>query len=78
MYVPALRATVPTVRARTMPTAVQYVLRTDIRTNFTADVRTYIYIYNIYILYVHEVRHNQQLFEEVARLFAVSRNFFWL
>ena len=45
MYVPALRATVPTVRARTMPTAVQYVLRTDIRTNFTADVRTFIYIY---------------------------------
>ena len=39
MYVP----TVPTVRARTIPTVVQYVVRTDIRMNCTADVRTYIY-----------------------------------
>ena len=27
-----------------IPTAVQYVLRTDIRTNCTADIRTYTYI----------------------------------
>ena len=35
-------STVPTVRERAInrPTAVQYVLRTDIRTNCTADVRT--------------------------------------
>ena len=45
MYVPTVPTTVPTARARTIPTAVQYVVRTDIRTNFTADVRTFIYIY---------------------------------
>ena len=44
MYVPTVPTTVPTVRARTIPTAVQYVLRTDIRANCTADARTYIYI----------------------------------
>ena len=44
MYVPTVPTTVPTVRARTIPTAVKYALRTDIRTNCTADVRTYIYI----------------------------------
>ena len=33
---------VPAVRARTAP-AVQYVLRTAIRTNCTADVRTYVF-----------------------------------
>ena len=45
MYIPTVPPTEPTARARTIPTAVQYVLRTDIRANCTADVRTYIYIY---------------------------------
>ena len=63
MYVPIVPGTVLTVRARTIPTAVQYVLRTDIRTNCTADVRTYIYISkkrgnaaDRYLLHLHSVR----------------------
>ena len=48
IYVPTVPTTVPTARARAIPTAVQYVVRTDIRTYCTADVRTYTYIY-IYI-----------------------------
>ena len=39
MYVPTVPTTVPTVRARTIPTAGQYVLRAAIRTNCSADVR---------------------------------------
>ena len=44
MNVPTVAAKVPTVRTRTIPTAVQYVLRNDIRTNCTADTRTYILV----------------------------------
>ena len=63
MYVPTVPTTAPTVRARTIATAVQYVLRTDIRTNCTADIRTYIYIEKIrycrridrYLLHLHSV-----------------------
>ena len=47
MYVPTVPTTVPiaaTVRTRTIPTAVQYVLPTATRTNCTADVGRYVYI----------------------------------
>ena len=43
MCVPTVPTNVTIVRARTIPTAMQYVLRTDIPINYTAaDVRTYI------------------------------------
>ena len=43
MYVPSVPITVPAVRTRTIPTAVQYVLPTGTRTNCTADVGTFTY-----------------------------------
>ena len=46
MYVPTVPTTVPTtvpnIRAHIIPAAVQYVLRTDIRANWTDDVYLYI------------------------------------
>ena len=55
--------TIPTARAPTIPTPVQYVLRTAIRTYYTADIRTYIYWKKMcccrrdrYILHLHSVR----------------------
>ena len=46
IYVPTASTTVPTVptvRTRTLPTAVQYVLPTATRTNCSADVGTFTY-----------------------------------